>query len=169
MHGGVRAVQLSCNPPRDRLTYLSPIRPLVFTEAMDTLVFLRRLFEEWGYSVTQIDGRMDMPARLRAEDDFHDRCQIMVATEAADEGINLQFCARMINYDLPWVPTRLEQRMGRIHRYGQQRVARIYNLAAVDTREGNVLVGLLDRLEEMRAQRKPLTSSRTMFGAYSIT
>ena len=72
------------------------------------------------------------------------------ANDAAREGINLQFCARMINYDLPWVPTRLEQRMGRIHRYGQQRVARIYNLAAIDTREGIVLVKLMDRLEEMR-------------------
>ena len=123
---------------------------LVFTEALDTLLFLRRLFEGWGYSVTQIDGRMDMPARLRAEDDFRHRCQIMVATEAAGEGINLQFCARMINYDLPWVPTRLEQRMGRIHRYGQTRVAHIYNLAAADTREGPVLIRLLDRLAEMR-------------------
>ncbi len=142
---------------------------LVFTEAMDTLRFLRRLFEGWGYSVTQIDGSMDMPARLRAEADFHDRCQIMVATEAAGEGINLQFCARMINYDLPWVPTRLEQRMGRIHRYGQTRVARICNLAAADTREGIVLSRMMDRLEEMRAQRKPLTRSRAMVGAYSIT
>ena len=123
---------------------------LVFTEAMDTLRFLRRLFEDWGYTVTQIDGSMDMAARLRAEDDFRRRCQIMIATEAAGEGINLQFCARMINYDLPWVPTRLEQRMGRIHRYGQERVAHIYNLAAADTREGAVLAGILERLEEMR-------------------
>jgi SNF2 family DNA or RNA helicase len=123
---------------------------LVFTEARDTLVFLRRLFEGWGYTVTQIDGGMPQEARLRAEADFQGGCQIMVATEAAGEGINLQFCAFMINYDLPWVPTRLEQRMGRIHRYGQTRVAHIYNLTAADTREGEVLLGLLERLEEMR-------------------
>jgi superfamily II DNA or RNA helicase len=123
---------------------------LVFTEFKDTLDFLRRLFEGWGYSVTQIDGSMDHDLRRQAEADFQDTCQVMVATEAAGEGINLQFCATMVNYDLPWVPTRLEQRMGRIHRYGQKRVARIYNLVAADTREGQVLAGLLERLEEMR-------------------
>ncbi len=123
---------------------------LVFTEAKDTLVFLRRLFEGWGYVVTQIDGGMVQEARIRAEGDFKNRCQIMVATEAAGEGINLQFCAHMINYDLPWVPTRLEQRMGRIHRYGQTRVARIFNLVAADTREGQVLAGLMERLDQMR-------------------
>ncbi|HPL28761.1 MAG TPA: helicase-related protein [Anaerolineae bacterium] len=125
-------------------------RLLVFTEFLDTLVFLRRLFEEWGYTVTQIDGSMSQQDRLQAEKEFHERCQVMVATEAAGEGINLQFCARMVNFDLPWVPARLEQRMRRIHRYGQERVARIYNLGAGDTREGFVLRGLMERLEVMR-------------------
>ena len=123
---------------------------LVFTEFKDTLDFLRGQFEAWGYQVTEIHGDMSHPERRQAELDFHAHCQIMVATEAAGEGINLQFCAYMINYDLPWIPTRLEQRMGRIHRYGQERVAHIYNLVAADTREGQVLVGLLERLEEMR-------------------
>jgi superfamily II DNA or RNA helicase len=123
---------------------------LVFTEFKDTLDFLRQLFETWGYRVTQIDGSMSHQKRRQAEIDFRHECQVMVATEAAGEGINLQFCAYMINYDLPWIPTRLEQRMGRIHRYGQKRVAHIYNLVAADTREGIVLVGLMDRLEEMR-------------------
>jgi len=126
---------------------------LVFTEFKDTLDFVRGLFQEWGYAVTQIDGFMPHNLRRRAEKDFADDwCQVMVATEAAGEGINLQFCARMVNYDLPWVPTRLEQRMGRIHRYGQKRVARIYNLVAGDTREGHVLRGLLERLDTMREQ-----------------
>ena len=123
---------------------------LVFTEFKDTLDFLRALFESWGYQVTQIDGSMNHAARRQAELDFRDRCQVMAATEAAGEGINLQFCAYMVNYDLPWIPTRLEQRMGRIHRYGQKRVAHIYNLVAADTREGAVLAGLLARLEDMR-------------------
>lgn len=125
-------------------------RLLVFTEFKDTLTFLRSRFEEWGYAVTQIDGTMPHDLRRRAEKDFATKCQVMVATEAAGEGINLQFCARMVNYDIPWVPTRLEQRMGRIHRYGQKRVARIYNLVAADTREGYVLRGLLERLQTMR-------------------
>ena len=74
----------------------------------------------------------------------------MVATEAAGEGINLQFCHLMINYDLPWNPTRLEQRMGRIHRYGQKYEVYIYNLVATTTREGMVFHALLDKLERMR-------------------
>ncbi len=123
---------------------------LIFTEFKDTLDFLRGQFETWGYQVTEIHGDMSHPERRQAELDFRDHCQVMVATEAAGEGINLQFCAYMVNYDLPWIPTRLEQRMGRIHRYGQERVAHIYNLVAADTREGKVLVGLLERLEEMR-------------------
>ncbi len=123
---------------------------LVFTEFKDTLDFLRGLFEEWGYVVTQIDGSMNHVLRRQAETDFRRRCQVMLATEAAGEGINLQFCARMVNYDLPWIPTRLEQRMGRIHRYGQTRTAKIYNLTAGDTREGRVLLGLMERLDEMR-------------------
>ena len=123
---------------------------LVFTEFKDTLDFLRRFFEGLGYIVTQIDGSMPHDLRRKAEADFADHCQIMVATEAAGEGINLQFCAYMVNYDLPWIPTRLEQRMGRIHRYGQKRVAHIYNMVAADTREGAVLAGLLERLDEMR-------------------
>lgn len=125
---------------------------LVFTEFLDTLNELRQRFEKWGYKVTQIDGTMPQDKRLVAEAEFaSEHCQVMVATEAAGEGINLQFCSHMINYDLPWVPTRLEQRMGRIHRYGQKRIAYVYNLVAADTREGQVLVGLFKRLDEMRA------------------
>jgi len=123
---------------------------LVFTEFKDTLDFLRARFEQWGYAVTQIDGSMPHDLRRRAEREFQGQAQVMVATEAAGEGINLQFCARMVNFDLPWIPTRLEQRMGRIHRYGQKREVHIYNMAAADTREGEVLVGLLERLEAMR-------------------
>ncbi len=123
---------------------------LVFTEFKDTLDFLEVLFHAWGFTTTHIDGSMNPQQRRRAEAEFRDRVQVMVATEAAGEGVNLQFCAFMVNYDLPWVPTRLEQRMGRIHRYGQTRVAHIYNLAAADTREGMVVAGLLERLEKMR-------------------
>lgn len=122
---------------------------LVFTEFKDTLDFLRAEFEKRGFHVTQIDGSMPQDNRIRAEWEFEHRAQVMVATEAAGEGINLQFCAHMVNYDLPWVPTRLEQRIGRIHRYGQKRVAHVYNLAIADTREGVVLTGLIDRLKKM--------------------
>jgi superfamily II DNA or RNA helicase len=125
---------------------------LIFTEAKDTLDYLADNLTEWGLPVTTIDGTMAPPERYRAEGEFRDPegAQVMVATEAAGEGINLQFCHLMINYDLPWNPTRLEQRMGRIHRYGQRYEAYIYNLVATSTREGMVLHALLNKLERMR-------------------
>jgi len=123
---------------------------LIFTESKDTLDYLVKKIESWGYSVNFIHGGMSLEERIRAEKDFRDKTQIMVATEAAGEGINLQFCHIMINYDIPWNPTRLEQRMGRIHRYGQQKDVYIFNLVAEDTREGKVLIKILEKLDEIR-------------------
>jgi superfamily II DNA or RNA helicase len=138
---------------------------LIFTEHKDTLDYLaadgrdgRPLgkLREWGLTVTQIHGGLpigdrDTPnSRIHAEREFREDCQILVATEAAGEGINLQFCWLMINYDIPWNPVRLEQRMGRIHRYGQQNDCLIFNFAAVNTREGRVLEKLLMRLAEIK-------------------
>jgi superfamily II DNA/RNA helicase len=108
--------------------------------------------KSWGYSVNYIHGGMDLEKRIEAEREFRDKTQIMVATEAAGEGINLQFCNLMINYDIPWNPNRLEQRIGRIHRYGQQKDVFIFNLVAVDTREGEVLAKLFEKLEEIRSK-----------------
>ena len=125
---------------------------LIFTEAKDTLDYLLDYLNSWGLTVTHIDGSMPPPARYAAEEHFRDPegAQVLVATEAAGEGINLQFCHLMINYDLPWNPTRLEQRMGRIHRYGQAYEVYIYNLVATSTREGYVFHALLEKLERMR-------------------
>ncbi|MCS7056144.1 MAG: helicase-related protein [Thermoflexales bacterium] len=123
---------------------------LVFTESRDTLEYLDRNLRRWGYSVCTIHGGMDLETRIAAERVFRNEAQIMVATEAAGEGINLQFCHLMLNYDIPWNPNRLEQRMGRIHRYGQTREVFIVNLVAEDTREGMVLRRLFDKLEEIR-------------------
>jgi hypothetical protein len=93
-----------------------------------------------------------MDARVQAEQDFEERAQVMVATEAAGEGINLQFCHLMVNYDIPWNPNRLAQRMGRIHRYGQKKEVFIFNLVASDTREGAVVEKLLEKLDVMRRE-----------------
>jgi len=123
---------------------------LIFTESRDTLEYLVEKIRLWGHSVTFIHGGMKLEDRIRAEQEFRNNAQIMVATEAAGEGINLQFCNIMINYDIPWNPNRLEQRMGRIHRYGQTKEVFIYNLVADNTREGKVLARLLDKLEEIR-------------------
>lgn len=111
---------------------------------------------EWGLTVTQIHGGMkigdrDSPGtRIYAEREFKESCQLLVATEAVGEGINLQFCWLMINFDIPWNPVRLEQRVGRIHRYGQEKDCQIFNFVAQNTREGRVLQKLLERLAEIR-------------------
>lgn len=124
---------------------------LIFTESRDTLEYLaEKIGKKWGYTVATIHGGMGMDARIKAEHEFKNRAQVMVATEAAGEGINLQFCWLMVNYDIPWNPNRLEQRMGRIHRYGQQHEVHIYNLVAVDTREGKILEKLFEKLNRMK-------------------
>ncbi len=123
---------------------------LIFTESKDTLDYLQRKIKEWGFSVNTIHGGMKLEERIQAESIFKNETDVMVATEAAGEGINLQFCNLMINYDIPWNPNRLEQRMGRIHRYGQQREVYVFNLVAQDTREGRVLHKLFEKLEEIR-------------------
>ena len=123
---------------------------LIFTEFRDTLDYLVEKLRAWGYSVVTIHGQMGMDARIAAEHEFRDEAQIMVATEAAGEGINLQFCSLMVNYDIPWNPNRLEQRMGRIHRYGQEREVHIWNMISRDTREGQILERLFEKLGRMR-------------------
>jgi len=134
---------------------------LIFTEHKDTLDYLVGKLNEWKLSVTKIHGGMkigdrDMPGtRLFAEREFRDDAQILVATEAAGEGINLQFCWFMINYDIPWNPVRLEQRMGRIHRYGQEKDCLILNFVSTNTREGRVLQKLFERLEQIENDLDP--------------
>jgi len=123
---------------------------LLFTESKDTLEYLADKLKSWGYSVATIHGGMNLSARIKAEGDFRNQVQIMVSTEAGGEGINLQFCWLMVNYDIPWNPNRLEQRMGRVHRYGQQHEVHIYNMVAVDTREGKILDTLFDKLSKIR-------------------
>ncbi|MEM5793094.1 MAG: helicase-related protein [Candidatus Aenigmatarchaeota archaeon] len=123
---------------------------IVFTESRDTLEYLEKRVRQWGYTTVIIHGGMRLDQRIEAEKIFKTEKQILVATEAAGEGINLQFCNLMINYDIPWNPNRLEQRMGRIHRYGQQNEVFVFNLVAQDTREGEVLSRIFDKLEEIR-------------------
>lgn len=126
---------------------------LIFTEFKDTLDYLVGWLTQWGYTTTQIHGGLDLKARRNAEKAFwQGQAQILVATEAAGEGLNLQCCSVMINYDIPWNPCRLEQRMGRIHRYGQTAPqVHIFNLVARNTAEDEVKAALLKKLVTMRA------------------
>ena len=121
---------------------------LIFTEHKDTLDYLVENLSE-DFEVAQIHGQMKLAERIEQERYFRETAQIMVATEAAGEGINLQFCHLMVNYDIPWNPNRLEQRMGRIHRIGQTEEVYIFNLVASNTREGYVLNVLLKKMENM--------------------
>ncbi len=123
---------------------------LVFTESRDTLEYLEKKMCTWGYRINTIHGGMKLEERIKAESIFKNETDVLIATEAAGEGINLQFCHLMVNYDIPWNPNRLEQRMGRIHRYGQQKEVFVFNLVAIDTREGRVLHKLFEKLDEIR-------------------
>lgn len=125
---------------------------VIFTEHKDTLDNLTERLRNKGYPVVTIHGGMDVEARKQAQREFRTRAKIMIATEAAGEGINLQFCRFLINWDIPWNPNRLEQRMGRIHRYGQKDDVWVYNLVAINTREGSVLEKILRKMDVMREQ-----------------
>jgi len=132
-------------------------RLLLFTEFKDTLDYLVGKLKGWGFKVGSIHGSMksgsrDEPGtRLHSEQQFREGAiQVLVATEAAGEGINLQVCNILFNYDIPWNPNRLEQRMGRIHRYGQRKDCLIFNFVATNTIEGRVLQRLLEKLQEIR-------------------
>ena len=139
---------------------------LIFTEHRDTLEYIVTRLKGLGYQdqVASIHGGMDYREREQQVDFFGRRAQeggarYMVCTDAAGEGLNMQRnCRLMINYDIPWNPARIEQRFGRIHRYGQKaKLVLLFNLVASRTREGKVLKRLLEKLETIR---KALTSDK---------
>ncbi|MDA8257283.1 MAG: helicase-related protein [Betaproteobacteria bacterium] len=138
-------------PPRP-----SPRQKLViFTEHRDTLNYLEsRITTLLGRkeAVVVIHGGIGREERLKVQESFrHDpEVQVLLATDAAGEGINLQRAHLMVNYDLPWNPNRIEQRFGRIHRIGQTEVCHLWNLVAEETREGDVYRKLLEKLEQAR-------------------
>jgi len=128
---------------------------VIFTEHRDTLEYLRnRIGTLLGRSnaIVVIHGGMGREERVRSQEafKFQKDVQVLIATDAAGEGINLQRAHLMINYDLPWNPNRIEQRFGRIHRIGQTEVCFLWNLVAKDTREGEVYHRLLEKLAEAR-------------------
>ena len=134
----------------------SPRQKLVlFTEHRDTLRYLYERITTLlgrGKAVVVIHGGIGREERLAVQEAFrHDpEVRVLLATDAAGEGINLQRAHLMVNYDLPWNPNRLEQRFGRIHRIGQTEVCHLWNLVADDTREGDVYRRLLEKLEQAR-------------------
>jgi len=103
------------------------LKVLIFTEFVPTQEMLKEFLEARGIPVTWLNGSMDMAERKRAQDNFRDKVRVLVSTEAGGEGLNLQFCHVVINYDLPWNPMRLEQRIGRVDRIGQAKTVRAIN------------------------------------------
>ena len=128
---------------------------VIFTEHRDTLNYLEQRIRTLlgrNDAVVVIHGGVGREQRLAVQESFrHDPAvQVLLATDAAGEGINLQRAHLMVNYDLPWNPNRIEQRFGRIHRIGQTEVCHLWNLVADDTREGDVYRRLLEKLEQAR-------------------
>ena len=128
---------------------------IVFSEHKDTLSYVTdRIVDELGRpeAVVTIHGGLKREDRREIQERFRNdpTVEVLVATDAAGEGINLQVANMMVNYDLPWNPNRIEQRFGRIHRIGQKRPCHLFNLVAEDTREGQVFTRLFLKIEEQR-------------------
>ncbi|MET4705863.1 helicase-related protein [Frigoribacterium sp. UYMn621] len=131
-----------------------PRKIIIFTEHKDTLDYLRqKITTQLGRpeAVITIHGGTRREDRKAARERFtYDRTTVvLLATDAAGEGLNLQRAHLMVNYDLPWNPNRIEQRFGRIHRIGQREVCHLWNMVAKDTREGDVFARLLSKIDQM--------------------
>jgi superfamily II DNA or RNA helicase len=123
------------------------LKALVFTEFVPTQEMLRRFLAERGFSVVCLNGSMDMDERKRVQDAFATDARVLISTDAGGEGLNLQFCHVVINYDIPWNPMRLEQRIGRVDRIGQTYPVRAINFVF----DGSVEHRVREVLEEKLA------------------
>ena len=163
-HQALRVVQSGSDKKWEELSHLLQDSPemytaggsrrklIIFTEHKDTLNYLvGRIGGMLGRpeAVITIHGGVNRDDRRKAQEEFRNNPDVLVlvATDAAGEGVNLQNANLMVNYDLPWNPNRLEQRFGRIHRIGQTEVCHLWNLIAKETREGDVFQKLFDKLE----------------------
>lgn len=124
----------------------SRLKVLVFTEFVPTQEMLRDFLVERGFTVACLNGSMDLRERMRVQEAFAGETRVLVSTEAGGEGLNLQFCHVVVNYDLPWNPMRLEQRIGRVDRIGQTHTVRAVNLVLRDTVEYRVQEVLEEKL-----------------------
>ncbi|WP_337018964.1 DEAD/DEAH box helicase [Oceanobacillus massiliensis] len=119
---------------------------IIFTEYRATQLYLQWYLQQHGISSVPFRGGFKRGKKDWMKQLFQNHAQVLIATEAGGEGINLQFCNHLINYDLPWNPMRLEQRIGRIHRFGQEKDVHIYNLAVKNTIEEHMLTLLYEKI-----------------------
>jgi superfamily II DNA or RNA helicase len=122
------------------------LKALVFTEFVPTQEMLRRFLTERGFPVACLNGSMDMEERKQVQEAFAKDARILISTDAGGEGLNLQFCNVVINYDIPWNPMRLEQRIGRVDRIGQSHIVRAVNFVFEDSVEHRVREVLEEKL-----------------------
>jgi superfamily II DNA or RNA helicase len=122
------------------------LKVLIFTEFVPTQAMLSDFLEGRGFIVVILNGGMDLEERRQAQRRFADDAQILISTDAGGEGLNLQFCHVIVNYDLPWNPMKIEQRIGRVDRIGQKHIVRAMNFALADTVELRVREVLEEKL-----------------------
>lgn len=120
---------------------------IIFTEYRATQNYLQKYLHEHGITSVPFRGGFKRSKKDWMTDLFQNRAQVLIATEAGGEGINLQFCNQVINYDMPWNPMRVEQRIGRVHRLGQKRDVHIYNLSTSGTIEEHILRLLYEKID----------------------
>lgn len=146
---------------------------LVFTEFRQTQDFLIRVLNEQGLKCEKVNGSMSMEERHRALVNFRDEADVLVATDAAGESLNVQFCHIVFNYDLPWNPMALEQRIGRVDRIGQKYEVKAFNMLtnnSVDYRIYNIIVEKLDIImEELGIDKTSDVLDSTIDAKKSIT
>ena len=123
------------------------LKVLIFTEFVSTQAMLAGFLESRGFSVTLLNGGMDLDARTKAQQVFSQAIRVLISTDAGGEGLNLQFCHVIVNFDIPWNPMRLEQRIGRVDRIGQPHIVRAFNFVLEDTVEYRVRQVLEEKLE----------------------
>jgi superfamily II DNA or RNA helicase len=128
------------------------IKALVFTEFLPTQAMLREFLAQYGFSAVILNGTMDLATRIHVQEQFRLDAQVLISSEAGGEGLNLQFCHIVINYDLPWNPMRIEQRIGRVDRIGQTKPVEVYNFLLRDTVEYRVQEVLLEKLNTILAE-----------------
>jgi len=128
------------------------LKLLIFTEFVPTQTMLRTFLEERGIPCAILNGSMSMDERRIAQRDFRDNARVLIATDAGGEGLNLQFCHVVVNYDLPWNPMRIEQRIGRVDRIGQSKIVRAVNFVYENSVEGRVREVLQTKLSIILAE-----------------
>lgn len=128
------------------------VKILIFTEFIATQKYLGEILEGLGFNVAYLNGKMALDKKIEAKIKFKEESQILISTDAGGEGINLQFAHVMINYDLPWNPMKIEQRIGRLDRIGQKKDVLVFNFVLKDTVEERVRDVLNEKLDRIAAQ-----------------